>query len=119
MMDGFWLRCEAAIASSSIPEAGRATVAGWPSDDTRDPEQNLEAGGDQGEEMMRYAVVIEKAGDNFSGYVPDLPGCIATGDTVAAVEQELRDAIRFHIDGLEADRLPVPPPSAVAEYVEG
>lgn len=67
---------------------------------------------------MRYAVVIEKAGDNYSAYVPDLPGCIATGETVNAVEQEIRDAIRFHIEGLEADGLPVPPPSAVAEYVE-
>jgi predicted RNase H-like HicB family nuclease len=67
---------------------------------------------------MRYAVVIEKAGDNFSAYVPDLPGCIATGETVADVERELREAIRFHIDGLEADGLPAPTPSAVAEYVE-
>jgi predicted RNase H-like HicB family nuclease len=67
---------------------------------------------------MRYAVVIEKAGDNFSAYVPDLPGCIATGETIAAVEQEIRDAIRFHLEGLEADGLPAPAPSAVAEYVE-
>jgi len=49
---------------------------------------------------MRYAVVIEQAGDNYSAYVPDLPGCIATGETVAAVESEIRDAIRVHIDGL-------------------
>ncbi len=67
---------------------------------------------------MRYAVVIEKAGDNYSGYVPDLPGCIATGETVAAVQRELRDAIRFHIEGLEADGLAALPPSAVAEYIE-
>jgi predicted RNase H-like HicB family nuclease len=49
---------------------------------------------------MRYALVIEKADGNYSAYVPDLPGCVATGDTVAAVENEIRDAIRFHIDGL-------------------
>ena len=67
---------------------------------------------------MRYAVVIEKAGSNFSAYVPDLPGCIATGPTVAIVEEEIRDAIRFHIDGLREDKLPVPAPSARAEYVE-
>ncbi|MGJ0392217.1 MAG: type II toxin-antitoxin system HicB family antitoxin [Methylocystis sp.] len=67
---------------------------------------------------MRYAVVIEKAGDNFSAYVPDLPGCIATGDTLEEVELEIRDAIRFHIEGLEADGLPVPAPVAVAEYLE-
>ena len=68
--------------------------------------------------MMRYAVVIEKAGDNYSAYVPDLPGCIATGESVAEVEGELREAIRFHIEGLKEDGLPVPPPSAVAEYVD-
>ena len=67
---------------------------------------------------MRYGVVIEKAGDNYSAYVPDLPGCITTGDTLAETEREIRQAIRFHIEGLQADGLPVPQPSAVAEYVE-
>jgi predicted RNase H-like HicB family nuclease len=67
---------------------------------------------------MRYAVVIEKAEGNYAAYVPDLPGCIATGDTVAAVEQEIREAIRFHIDGLKADGLPVPASTSIAEYVE-
>jgi len=67
---------------------------------------------------MRYAVVIEKADGNYSAYVPDLPGCIATGDTVAAVEAEIRDAIRFHIDGLKADGIVVPQPTGIAEYVE-
>ncbi|KQP11497.1 MAG: type II toxin-antitoxin system HicB family antitoxin [Methylobacterium sp.] len=67
---------------------------------------------------MRYAVVIEKAGGNFSAYVPDLPGCIATGATVAAVEQEIRTAIRFHIDGLQEDGEPVPQPTSLAEYVD-
>ena len=68
--------------------------------------------------MMRYAVVIEKADGNYSAYVPDLPGCIATGETVAAVESEIRDAIRFHIEGLRQDGLPVPAPTSIAEYVE-
>jgi predicted RNase H-like HicB family nuclease len=63
---------------------------------------------------MRYAVVIEKANDNYSAYVPDLPGCVATG----ATENEIRAAIRFHIDGLKADGLPVPTPTSIAEYVE-
>jgi predicted RNase H-like HicB family nuclease len=67
---------------------------------------------------VRYAVVIEKAGDNYSAYVPDLPGCIATGDTVQDTEDNIREAIRFHIDGLKEDSLPIPQPSAVAEYVE-
>lgn len=67
---------------------------------------------------MRYAVVIEQAGGNFSAYVPDLPGCVATGPTVASVETEIRDAIRFHIEGLKADGLDIPRPTSIAEYVE-
>jgi predicted RNase H-like HicB family nuclease len=67
---------------------------------------------------VRYAVVIEKAGINYSAYVPDLPGCVATGATMPEVEERIREAIRFHIDGLREDRLPVPEPSARAEYVE-
>ena len=67
---------------------------------------------------MRYAVVIEKAGDNYSAYVPDLPGCIATGATVAETETEIRDAIRFHIEGLREDGLPVPASVSLAEYVD-
>ena len=67
---------------------------------------------------MRYAVVIEKADWSFSAYVPDLPGCIATGDTVKAVEGEIREAIRFHIEGLKADGLPVPAPTSIADYIE-
>ncbi|WP_281931918.1 type II toxin-antitoxin system HicB family antitoxin [Methylocystis iwaonis] len=67
---------------------------------------------------MRYAIVIEKAAGNFSAYVPDLPGCIATGATLEEIKQEIRDAIRFHIEGLEADGLPVPAPVAVAEYID-
>ncbi|HKT16842.1 MAG TPA: type II toxin-antitoxin system HicB family antitoxin [Stellaceae bacterium] len=67
---------------------------------------------------MRYAVVIEKAAKNYSAYVPDLPGCIATGSSVEEVEKEIRNAIRFHIEGLKGDGLPVPMPSSIAEYVE-
>lgn len=66
---------------------------------------------------MRYAVVIEKANDNYSAFVPDLPGCVAVGDTVEEVEREIRDAIRFHIEGLKEDGLPVPEPTSIAEYV--
>jgi predicted RNase H-like HicB family nuclease len=67
---------------------------------------------------MRYAVVIEQAGGNYSAYVPDLPGWVATAATVAEVEVEIRDAIRFHIDGLKADGVAVPPPTSIAEYIE-
>ncbi|MBV8699821.1 type II toxin-antitoxin system HicB family antitoxin [Bradyrhizobium sp.] len=67
---------------------------------------------------MRYAVVIEKADGNYSAYVPDLPGCVATGDTIAEVEEEIRAAIRFHIEGLAADGIAVPEPTSIAEYIE-
>jgi predicted RNase H-like HicB family nuclease len=67
---------------------------------------------------MRYAVVIEKADRNYSAYVPDLPGCVATGETVEAAEQKIRAAVRFHIDGLKADGLEVPAPTSIADYVE-
>lgn len=67
---------------------------------------------------MRYAVVIEKAESNYSAYVPDLPGCVATGETVEEVEAQIREAIRFHIDGLKADGLAIPQPTSIADYVE-
>ena len=67
---------------------------------------------------MRYAIVIEKADANYSAYVPDLPGCVATGPTIEAVEQDIRDAIRFHIAGLRADGLPIPAATSIAEYVD-
>ena len=67
---------------------------------------------------MRYAVVIEKAESNYSAYVPDLPGCIATGATIAEVEQNIREAISFHIEGLRADGDVVPLPSSQVEYVD-
>ena len=68
--------------------------------------------------MMRYAVVIEQAEGNYSAYVPDLPGCVATGDSVEVVEAQIREAIRFHLDGLRADGAPIPSPTSIAEYVE-
>jgi predicted RNase H-like HicB family nuclease len=67
---------------------------------------------------MRYAVVIEKAEGNYSAYVPDLPGCVATGSTITEVEREIRDAIAFHLEGMREDGQPVPPPSSQVEYVE-
>jgi predicted RNase H-like HicB family nuclease len=67
---------------------------------------------------MRYAVVIEKAEGNYSAYVPDLPGCVATGATVAEVEAEIRDAIEFHVEGMREDGLSIPAPSSRVEYIE-
>jgi predicted RNase H-like HicB family nuclease len=68
--------------------------------------------------MMRFAVVIERAGSNYSAYVPDLPGCVATGWTVAETEREIREAIEFHIAGMREDGLPVPEPTSIAANVE-
>ena len=67
---------------------------------------------------MRYAIVIEKAENNHSAYVPDLPGCIATGATLAETEAAIREAIEFHLDGLREDGSPIPPPSSKVGYVE-
>ena len=67
---------------------------------------------------MRYAIVIEKAEGNYSAYVPDLPGCIATGSTVAEVETEIREAISFHLEGMREDGMPVPEPSSQVEYID-
>lgn len=67
---------------------------------------------------MSYAVVIEKAARNYSAYLPDLPGCVATGRTVEAVKKQIREAIRFHVKGLKEDGFPVPEPTAIARYVE-
>ena len=67
---------------------------------------------------MRYAVVIEKAEGNYSVYVPDLPGCVATGATVPEVEAKIREAIEFHLEGMREDGLPIPAASSQVEYVE-
>jgi len=67
---------------------------------------------------MRYAIVIERAEGNLSAYVPDLPGCVATGAPVLEVEAEIREAIEFHLEGMREDGLPIPAPSSQVEYVE-
>jgi len=67
---------------------------------------------------MRYAIVIEKAENNYSAYVPDLPGCVATGATVEETESQIREAIEFHLEGLREDGVPIPQPASRVEYVE-
>jgi predicted RNase H-like HicB family nuclease len=67
---------------------------------------------------MRYAIVIEKAEGNYSAYVPDLPGCVATGATVAETEAEIREAVAFHLEGMREDGLAIPVPQSQVEYVE-
>ncbi len=67
---------------------------------------------------MKYAIVIEKANSNYSAYVPDLPGCVATGATTEEAEKEIREAIEFHIEGMKEDGEAIPVPSSSVEYVE-
>ncbi|MEO8223544.1 MAG: type II toxin-antitoxin system HicB family antitoxin [Gammaproteobacteria bacterium] len=67
---------------------------------------------------MRYAIVIETAGANFSAYVPDLPGCVATGASLEEADRSIREAIKFHLDGLREDGAPIPLPSSWVDYVD-
>lgn len=67
---------------------------------------------------MKFAVVIEKAESNYSAYVPDLPGCVATGDTLAETESQIREAIELHLQGMKEDGLPIPEPSSAVDYIE-
>jgi predicted RNase H-like HicB family nuclease len=68
--------------------------------------------------MRRYAIVLEDAGTNLAAYVPDLPGCIATGETEEEVARLIREAIELHLEGLKEDGLPIPEPSSRVDYVE-
>ena len=67
---------------------------------------------------MRYAIVVEKTKSNYSAYVPDLPGCVATGETIEETEREMKAAITFHIEGLLEDGITVPAPSSIVEYLD-
>ncbi len=68
--------------------------------------------------MMRYMVVVERGETSWGAHVPDLPGCVAVGETREELLQLIREAIEFHIDGLRQDGLPVPTPSSEGEFVE-
>jgi len=68
---------------------------------------------------MKYAIVIEKAENNYSAYVPDLPGCITTGKSLEETRRLMREAIEFHIEGLRLHGDPVPQPTSICEYIAG
>jgi len=67
---------------------------------------------------MRYAVVIERAGENYAAYVPDLPGCVAAGETRREVMKLIREGVALHIESLRESGEPIPPPSSKSEFVK-
>ncbi len=67
--------------------------------------------------MKRFLIVIENANGNYSAYSPDLPGCVATGNTVEQTEANMYEAIRLHLEGMREDGVDIPEPSAIAEYI--
>jgi predicted RNA binding protein YcfA (HicA-like mRNA interferase family)/predicted RNase H-like HicB family nuclease len=100
---------------------GLVTVPGKLSDDVRPGTLNSilkQAGLKPLRVVMRYAIVVEKAESNYSAYVPDLPGCVATGVTLEEVETQMREAIEFHLEGMREEGLPIPEPSSVVEYLD-
>lgn len=67
---------------------------------------------------MRYAMIIEPGEQNYSAYLPDLPGCVATGKTIDELRKHMAEAIELHLQGLREDGLPIPLPTSLADYVE-
>lgn len=67
---------------------------------------------------MRYAMIIETGKQNYSAYLPDLPGCVVTGGTIEEVRERMREAIELHLAGMREDGLPIPEPTTLADYVE-
>jgi len=67
---------------------------------------------------MKYAIVIERAGKNYSAYVPDLPGCVATGATREEVAAQIREAVEFHLEGMREDGEAIPEPSSQVDYID-
>jgi len=68
--------------------------------------------------MARILVIIEKGENSYGAYSPDVPGCIAVGDTREEVEQLMRDALLSHLELMREEHLPLPKPQAVAEYID-
>ena len=98
---------------------GRVTIAGHTSKElsSENARQCFSAGRLEGE-TVKYVVVIEKGKSNFSAYVPDLPGCVAAGDSIEEVEELIRGAMEMHIAGLREDGISVPPPSSLAREID-
>jgi predicted RNase H-like HicB family nuclease len=68
---------------------------------------------------MKYAIVIEhRPGSNYSAYAPDLPGCVATADTLEEIRRLMREGIAFHLEGMREDGVPIPEPTTLVDYSE-
>ena len=67
---------------------------------------------------MKYLIIIEKSDTGYSAYSPDFPGCVSTGATPEETEENMREAIEFHIEGLKAEGLSIPEPSSLSSYIE-
>ena len=104
---------------TTLQKPGTVTVSGKASVDVPPGTLNsaLRQAGLKSEEVMDYVVIIEKGENSFGACVPDLPGCVAVGDTREEAMRLIREAIEFHLEGLRADGLPVPPPSSSIELV--
>jgi predicted RNase H-like HicB family nuclease len=68
--------------------------------------------------IMRYLMIIEPGERNYSAYLPDPPGCVATGKSIEEVRERMREAVELHLEGMREDGLPIPPPTSLVEYVE-
>ena len=67
--------------------------------------------------MHRFLIVVERANGNYSAYAPDLPGCVATGETPEETERNMHEAVEMHVQGLKEDKTPIPESFSFAEYV--
>ncbi len=87
---------------------------------SEDPEKHLDSSRIEEIEfhIMRYVMIIEPGERNYSAYLPDLPGCVATGKTIEEVRQRMREAIELQLEGMREDGLPIPQPTSLADYVE-
>lgn len=68
--------------------------------------------------VMKYLVIIEKTGTGYSAFSPDLPGCVATGSSKEEVENNMKDAVTFHLEGMDQEGLEIPKPHSFSTYLE-
>jgi predicted RNase H-like HicB family nuclease len=109
------IRAAAESARRSEEAARRAAEAARRAEEAATKAEKVDIS-DKG--AKKYLVVFEKANDNYSAYSPDIPGCIATGRTRGEAKKTIRQAIKFHIEGLQEDGLPLPKPASSTEYIE-